>query len=137
MSSSTANGTVSTEDERLDAWRSRAWMLAVVVAVALVLAGGKLGLPPAVTTWLAAAVFGVGVFVSIRASLERLDVPAKRQRSRSIAIAAVLFALVALFYAATIVRLGPNALRKDGFSGTTKERSQAPVGDTCKQAGTC
>jgi hypothetical protein len=43
----------------------------------------------------------------------------KRQRNRSIAIALVLGALVLLFYAATIVRLGPNALRKGQISGPT------------------
>ena len=36
----------------------------------------------------------------------------RRQRTRSVAIALTLGALVLLFYAATIVRLGPNALRK-------------------------
>jgi hypothetical protein len=34
----------------------------------------------------------------------------KRQRVRSLAIALALFALVALFYIATIVRMGGNAL---------------------------
>jgi hypothetical protein len=34
----------------------------------------------------------------------------KRQRMRSVAIALALFALVALFYIATIVRMGGNAL---------------------------
>lgn len=36
----------------------------------------------------------------------------KRQRMRSLAIALALAALVALFYAATIVRLGGNALNR-------------------------
>jgi len=36
----------------------------------------------------------------------------KRQRSRSIAIAVVLAVLVALFYAATLVRLGGNVLNR-------------------------
>ena len=36
----------------------------------------------------------------------------KRQRMRSLAIALALGVLVALFYAATIVRLGGNALNK-------------------------
>jgi hypothetical protein len=38
----------------------------------------------------------------------------KRQRLRSLAIALALAALVALFYAATIIRLGGNALNQ-GF----------------------
>lgn len=42
---------------------------------------------------------------------ERLEAQAKRQqRARSIAIAVALAALVALFYAATIVRMGANVL---------------------------
>jgi hypothetical protein len=36
----------------------------------------------------------------------------KRQRMRSLAIALALAALVALFYAATIVRLGGNVLNR-------------------------
>lgn len=36
----------------------------------------------------------------------------RRQRMRSLAIALALGAMVALFYAATIVRLGGNALNK-------------------------
>ncbi|CAM9971513.1 unnamed protein product, partial [Phaeothamnion confervicola] len=37
----------------------------------------------------------------------------RRQRYRSRAIALGLGALVVIFYVATLVRLGPNALRKD------------------------
>lgn len=41
----------------------------------------------------------------------RLTVEQKRrQRARSIAIAAVLFGLVALFYVVTIVKMGPGAI---------------------------
>lgn len=40
----------------------------------------------------------------------------RRQRTRNVAIAVALGMLVVLCYAATIVRLGPNALRK-GPSG--------------------
>lgn len=36
----------------------------------------------------------------------------RRQRFRSIAIALGLFALVALFYAATIIRLGSNVVNR-------------------------
>ena len=52
----------------------------------------------------------------------------RRQRTRSIAIAAMLGALVLLFYAATIVRLGPNALRK-GPSGTPAPVVQETKGE--------
>lgn len=127
----------TTEGTQLGAWRSRAWIPAVVIALALVFAGSRLGVPPAVTVALAAAVFGIGIVISLRASFEHLDEAARRQRGRSVAIAAVLFALVALFYAATIVRLGPNALRKEGFSSPAKESTQVPAPTNCKQAGTC
>lgn len=77
----------------------------------------------------------------------------RRQRARSLAIGLALGALVILFYVVTIVRLGPNSLRKDGFNqpraatsatvpgaagsaggaaGTAGER--AP---DCRKAGTC
>jgi len=52
----------------------------------------------------------------------------RRQRTRSIAIAVMLGALVLLFYAATIVRLGPSALRK-GQLGTPNPVVQEPKGD--------
>ncbi|WP_204262657.1 hypothetical protein [Methylobacterium sp. BTF04] len=37
---------------------------------------------------------------------------AKRQRQRSIAIAAVLFTLVTIFYVLTIAKLGPQVLNR-------------------------
>jgi hypothetical protein len=40
------------------------------------------------------------------------DEQKKKRRSRSIAIAVVLAALVAIFYAVTIVKLGPGILNK-------------------------
>ena len=43
---------------------------------------------------------------------ESRDAQAKRQRMRSIAIAAVLAGLVALFYAATIVRMGGHVVER-------------------------
>jgi hypothetical protein len=58
----------------------------------------------------------------------------KRQRARSIAIGVALALLVLLFYVATIVRLGPQSLKKDGFG----QRPAAPVSaPDCKKAGTC
>lgn len=69
------------------------------------------------------------------------DEQKRRQRTRSLAIGLALGALVILFYVATIVRLGPNALRKDGHSGPAVTAPQAapqatPAAD-CKKAGTC
>lgn len=43
---------------------------------------------------------------------ETKDAQARRQRMRSIAIAVILAALVVLFYAATIVRMGANVLER-------------------------
>lgn len=43
---------------------------------------------------------------------ESKEAQAKRQRMRSIAIAVALAALVALFYAATIVRMGGHVLER-------------------------
>lgn len=64
---------------------------------------------------------------------------AKRQRSRSIAIAWALGLMALIFYAATIVRLGPNALRRDDFNkyGNPGAVEQVPASEDCKKAGTC
>lgn len=43
---------------------------------------------------------------------ENKDAQARRQRMRSIAIAVALAALVALFYAATIVRMGGHVVER-------------------------
>ena len=66
----------------------------------------------------------------------------RRRKARSLAIALGLGALVVIFYAATIVRLGPNAVRKDGLAeiGARKNFSvpdQAQDQAACKKAGTC
>ena len=69
----------------------------------------------------------------------------RRQRMRSLAIGLALAALVVIFYVATIVRLGPNALRKDGLSRPQPSTPIAvpaapPAASTqpdCKKAGTC
>ncbi len=42
----------------------------------------------------------------------------RRQKLRSLAIGLGLAALVVVFYVATIVRLGPNALKKDSMGGS-------------------
>ncbi|MEZ5854284.1 MAG: hypothetical protein R3D67_05850 [Hyphomicrobiaceae bacterium] len=62
----------------------------------------------------------------------------RRQKARSIAIGLGLGLLVILFYAATIVRLGPNALNK-GSTRTVSPAASAVIGDpaACKKAGTC
>ena len=61
----------------------------------------------------------------------------RRRKARSLGIALGLGALVVIFYVATLVRLGPNAIKKDGFSDVGKKT--IPVNDPaiCKKAGTC
>lgn len=69
----------------------------------------------------------------------------RRQRGRSIAIGLGLGALVVIFYVATLVRLGPNALKKDGFGDAPAKKNVIIKDETrerggeaaCKKAGTC
>ena len=65
----------------------------------------------------------------------------RRRKGRSVAIALGLGALVVIFYAATLVRLGPNAVRKDGLAEIGKKNFTVPVGGqdqaACKKSGTC
>ena len=67
----------------------------------------------------------------------------KRQRTRSLAIAWALGILAVLFYAATIVRLGPNAMNRDDFGRQVQPSSEQPAPEAgvsapeCKKAGTC
>lgn len=74
------------------------------------------------------------------------DEQRRRQRTRSMAIGLALGALVILFYVATLVRLGPNALRKDGVTRPHPTQPAATVSDPsqpavpaadCKKAGPC
>ena len=66
------------------------------------------------------------------------DERSRRQRHRSLAIALGLGGLVVIFYVATLVRLGPNALRKEGMllpgTGNVIPATDPAV---CKKAGTC
>jgi hypothetical protein len=97
---------------RMSGWHDRAWAIglaaAVVAGVAAAMLGGR--------GWLLVAIvfapLAAGAAISIKASLARLDEAARRQRTRSIAIGLVLGGLVAIFYAATIVRLGGNVLNR-------------------------
>jgi len=65
----------------------------------------------------------------------------RRERTKSLAIAGALFAMVALFYAATIVRLGPNALNRDMTQRPAAESKAPAVTDkaapACKAEGKC
>ncbi len=61
----------------------------------------------------------------------------RRRRARSLAIALGLAALVVIFYVATLIRLGPNALRRDGAPLPAKTSAPAVDLSVCKKAGTC
>jgi uncharacterized membrane protein len=58
-----------------------------------------------------AALKFAGVYAASRANVD-LDPMTRRQRTRNIAIAVALAGLVALFYLATLIRLGANALNR-------------------------
>lgn len=66
--------------------------------------------------WMATAVAAIVGLVWVADDYIRksagLSEAKRRERSRNLAIALALVGLVALFYAATIVRLGPNALNR-------------------------
>ena len=64
----------------------------------------------------------------------------RRRKARSLAIALGLGALVVIFYIATLVRLGPNALKRESLTGAgTGMGKTIPPNDPviCKKAGTC
>lgn len=117
--------------------------LAAFAAMLAFVAGGVAmgaGAPRLQAAGVALLVFGATVWIGgMRATraAEVLDERTRRQKHRSLAIALGLAALVAIFYAATIVRLGPNAIKKDPMSEIGKRT--IPITDpiVCKQAGTC
>lgn len=94
------------------AWQDRAWALSLALAGSLLLSGAVFGVRPLITLSAAGLAVLAGAAISIKASLDRLDDVARRQRMRSLAIALVLAALVVIFYTATIVRLGGNVLNR-------------------------
>lgn len=68
--------------------------------------------------------------------------PQRRQRARSLAIAWALGILVIIFYAATIVRLGPNAMNKDSFGASMGDPAATAAKKTqsdpaCKDPAGC
>lgn len=113
-------------------------------AIAAILAAGLvngLGATRLTTLGIGLLTFGIALWIgSLWASEVRAgtDERSRRQRSRSVAIALGLGGLVALFYVATIVRLGPNALRKDGFSQMGAKKNFDPKDlEVCKKPGAC
>ncbi len=122
-------------------WMRPARWITLLVGVSLEMAARLLGWP----TWMRLLVIAVTiaaiVVLSMTMNTVTLSEVERRQKARSIAIAGVLFALVGIFYAATIVRLGPNALNREGYS---RPATVVPASGTapaaapnCKQAGTC
>lgn len=117
--------------------------MAAIAAMLGFVAGGVAmgaGAPRLQAAGVTLLVFGTTLwFAGMRASgpVEMLDERTRRQRHRSLAIGLGLAALVAIFYAATLVRLGPNAIKKDPMSEIGKRT--IPITDpiVCKQAGTC
>jgi hypothetical protein len=61
----------------------------------------------------------------------------RRRRARSLAIALGLGVLVIIFYAATIIRLGPNALRKETIPSPGASKAVETDAPACKRAGAC
>ena len=108
----TAAMTEPAERSPVDPWQERAFALALALAGSILLFAVAFGLKPLWPAVAAGAVLVAGAAVSVRASLQRLDPAVRRQRVRSIAIAIVLAALVIMFYAATIVRLGGNVFNR-------------------------
>jgi hypothetical protein len=67
----------------------------------------------------------------------------RRQRMRSVAIGLGLGALVVVFYIVTIVRLGPNALKRESVGKPAHAQaasgalSASDAATVCRKAGTC
>lgn len=117
---------------------------AIAVMLGFLAAGVAMGVGAGALQAAGLGLLGLGVTLwlgSLRAapSSQPLDERTRRQRHRSLAIALALGALVVIFYAATIVRLGPNAIKKDGFGEIGGKNRVLPPGDPaiCKKAGTC
>ena len=141
------NATMTPENQNNPAGAGRSQgvktRLLIIAAVAALVGGivvKLLGASTLTAVALAIAGFGVALWVTAMqpANNAALDEAARRQRHRSVAIAVCLAALVVIFYVATIVRLGPNALKRDSFGGTAQPTT-APLPDAsaCKKAGTC
>ena len=112
-------------------------VLGAIVAGGLLLLGTSRGLALGCGV---VAIVGVLWIGSLLAAEPRpaADERTRRQRQRSTAIALALGALVVMFYVATLVRLGPNALRKDGL-GQPGAGNKIPASDplVCKRTGAC
>ena len=103
---------VSAEDASLTGWQDRGWLIGSALGAAVGTALTAIGLRFWVAIMVGGLLFAAGGVVSTRAALARLDEATRRRHTRSIAIGLILTALVVMFYAATIVRLGGNVMNR-------------------------
>jgi uncharacterized membrane protein HdeD (DUF308 family) len=108
----TENSIISAEDASVTGWQDRGWVIGVASAVAAMIALTAIGLSFWVAALVAGLLFAAGGVVSTHTALARLDEATRRRHMRSIAIGLILAALVVMFYAATIVRLGGNVMNR-------------------------
>ncbi len=90
------------------------WVILAVGSV-IWLAAWFAKLPKWMATLTAVAVGLVWMFDNYIRTSAGLSEAKRRERTRNLAIALALAALVTLFYAATIIRLGPNALNRPTY----------------------
>ena len=100
------------EDASVNGWQDRAWLIGSAAAAAVMAALLVVGVRFWVAAVMASLLVVAGGAVSTRSGLARLDEATRRQHVRSIAIGLILAALVVIFYAATIVRLGGNVMNR-------------------------
>jgi hypothetical protein len=82
------------------------------IGVVIWLAAWFAKLPKWMATAVAVVIGGVWLFDNHIRTNAGLSDAKRRERTRNLAIALALAAVVALFYAATMIRLGPNALNR-------------------------
>ncbi len=122
-------------------WIRPARWIVLVSGVAAEWAARYYGAPIWTRLVIIAAIIVVILMLTSALNTARLSEAERRQKTRSLAIAGTLFALVALFYAATIVRLGPNALNKQtnprpAVTAPAAAPAAAPSAP-CKPEGKC
>ena len=108
----TGGQSIVAEDARVNGWQDRAWLIGSAGAAAMMAALLAVGARFWVAAVMASLLVVAGGAVSTRAGLARLDEATRRRHVRSIAIGLILAAMVIIFYAATIVRLGGNVMSR-------------------------
>lgn len=126
-------------------WLKPARWMTLVGGVGLEWLVRYLGSPIWVRLVIIVATIAVIMMLTAAMNTASLSEAQRRQRTKSLAIAGALFGMVALFYAATIVRLGPNALNRDMNQRPADAKApaaQAPAAPSkavpaCKAEGKC